>query len=401
VKEWTRSKASEAGVADYRSGMHVNPVLTSLGTYPMAPLQEKARSMRAAGETLIDFSLGDPREPTPSFIPAALRAAVPEISQYPTTAGLLALRTAVAGYVERRFGVVVDPATQVLATAGSKEAIFSTALAFVDRDAGDGVIWPTPAYPVYERGALLAGAVPLPVRLDGDFVLRPEQIDGEAWAMASMVWINYPHNPTGAVATGAELAAIHDQARATDTLVCSDECYADIYEFEPPPSMLQIADDRLTGVLVYLSLSKRSGMTGYRSAAIVGDADAIALLRELRSSTGTASPEFVQSAAIAAWSDDAHVALRRKIFSEKRAVLRAAFEDLGYTVAASDGALYLWVQVGDDAAVARQLLSSGVVVSPGSAFGAGGEGYIRLALVPTVEACEAAVEVVRACLTAN
>ena len=241
----------------------------------------------------------------------------------------------------------------------------------------------------------------MPVRLGRDFVLRPDQINDEAWAAASMLWINYPHNPTGAVATSDQLAAIHDKARATDTLVCSDECYADVYESEPPASMLQIADGNLTGVLAYLSLSKRSGMTGYRSAAIVGDAGAISLLRELRSSTGTAGPEFVQTAAAAAWSDDAHPAIRRKIFSEKRAVLRRAFEDLGYTVAASEGALYLWVEVGDDAAAARRLLDFGVVVSPGRAFGAGGEGYIRLALVPTVQACESAVEVLRSCLTAN
>jgi len=381
--------------------MHANPVLTSLGTYPMAPLQEKARAMRAAGETLTDFSLGDPREPTPPFIPEALKAAVPEVSQYPTTAGTLELRTAVAAYVHRRFGVAVDPAAQVLATAGSKEAIFSTAFAFVNRDGGDGVIWPTPAYPVYERGAVLAGGIPMPVQLDGSFVLRPDQIDDDAWAKASMLWINYPHNPTGAVATSDELAAIYGRARAADTLVCSDECYADVYESVPPPSMLQVADGDLTGLLVYLSLSKRSGMTGYRSAAIVGDTDAIALLRELRSSTGTAAPEFVQAAAVAAWSDDAHVAVRRAVFSEKRAVLRKAFEDLGYTVAASEGALYLWVEVGDDAAVARRLLDCGVVVSPGSVFGAGGEGYIRLALVPTVEECGAAVEVLRSCLTGN
>ncbi|GBD85455.1 LL-diaminopimelate aminotransferase [bacterium BMS3Abin02] len=388
-------------MADYRSGMHVNPVLTSLGTYPMEPLQKMARAMRAAGETLIDFSLGDPREPTPSFIPAALKAAVPEVSQYPTTTGLPELRTAVAAYVRRRFGVTVDPATQVLATAGSKEAIFSTPLAFVNRDSGDGVIWPTPAYPAYERGALLAGAIPMPIRLDGSFVLRPGQIDDDAWAKASMLWVNYPHNPTGAVATLDELAAIHDRARATDTLICSDECYADVYEFEPPPSMLQVADEDLSGLLVYLSLSKRSGMTGYRSAAIIGDVDAIGVLRKLRSSTGTAAPEFVQVAAIAAWSDDAHVAVRRAVFSEKRAVLRKAFEDFGYRVAASEGALYLWVEVGDDAAVAKRLLEYGVVVSPGRAFGAGGEGYIRLALVPTVEECGAAVEVLRSCLTGN
>jgi succinyldiaminopimelate transaminase len=379
--------------------MRVNPVLTSLGTYPMAPLQERARAMRAAGETLIDFSLGDPREPTPPFIPEALKSAVPEISQYPTTAGLLRLRQAIASYVGRRFGVETDPERQILVTAGSKEAIFATAFAFVDGSARDSVIWPTPAYPVYERGAAFAGSSLMPVRLRGDFVLDPVQIGD--WSTAALLWINYPHNPTGAVATIGQLRALHDAARSHDTLVCSDECYADIYENEAPPSILQVADQHLTGVLSYLSLSKRSGMTGYRSGAIVGDADAIAVLRELRSSTGTASPEFVQAAAIAAWSDDVHVAVRRKIFSTKRAILTETFQRLGYRVAASEGALYLWVEVGDDAAVARRLLDAGVIVSPGTAFGPGGEGYVRLALVPTIEECGAAVEVLRACLIAS
>jgi len=377
--------------------MHANPILTSMGTYPMAPLQEKARAMRDAGETLIDFSLGDPREPTPVFIPDALKAAVPAVSQYPTTPGLPELRVAIADYVERRFKVTVDPERQVLATSGAKEAIFSTAFAFVDREAGDAVIWPTPAYPVYERGAALAGARLAPVRLDGDFVLDPSSID--SWDRAAMVWINYPHNPTGAVASKNQLQAIHDAAGASGTLVCSDECYADIYETDPPPSILQVSDDEHRGVLAYLSLSKRSGMTGYRSGAIVGDADAIQLLRQLRGSTGTASPEFVQAAAIAAWSDDDHVEVRRKIFSTKRSILMEAFTSMGYRIAASEGALYLWVFVGEDAAVARRLLEAGVIVSPGTAFGSGGEGYIRLALVPTVEACEEAVEVVRSCLT--
>jgi aspartate/methionine/tyrosine aminotransferase len=180
-----------------------------------------------------------------------------------------------------------------------------------------------------------------------------------------------------------------------------DECYVDLYEDEPPPSILEVADAGLAGALSFLSLSKRSGMTGYRSAVVVGDARAINALRALRTSTGTASPEFVQGAAIAAWADDEHVAQRREIFSAKRAVLKAAFEDLGYRVVASRAGLYLWVRVDDDVAVAARLLAGGVLVSPGSAFGAGGEGFVRLALVPTLEDSEHAVEVLKKCLTEN
>ncbi|HSR44696.1 MAG TPA: aminotransferase class I/II-fold pyridoxal phosphate-dependent enzyme [Acidimicrobiia bacterium] len=381
--------------------MHTNPVLDRLGSYPIAELQEKARSMRAEGRPLIDFSVGDPREPTPGFIPEALKGSVPAVSQYPTTSGLPELRRAVADYVQRRFGVRVDPDRNVLPTAGSKEAIFSTPLAFVDRSAGDAVIWATPGYPIYERGALLAGARGHAVTLSGDFVLRPDQIPDPVWDSAAIVWTNYPHNPTGALASRADIEAMYQKARSTNTWFMADECYVDVYEDVLPPSVLQVADDSLEGVLSYLSLSKRSGMTGYRSAAIVGDATAIAALRALRTSTGTASPEFVQGAAIAAWADDDHVAERRGIFARKRAVLRAAFEQLGHEVVASRAGLYLWVSVGDDVAVAERLLRGGVLVSPGRAFGAGGEGFIRLALVPTLEESEHAVEVLTTCLTGN
>ncbi len=155
----------------------------------------------------------------------------------------------------------------------------------------------------------------------------------------------------------------------------------------------------MEGALAYFSCSKRSGMTGYRSGAIVGDPAAIAALRTLRSSVGVASPEFVQEAAAAAWSDDDHAADRRRVFAEKRRVLRSGLEKAGIRVVGSDAGLYLWVAVDDDVDATRRLLDEGVVVSPGRAFGPGGEGHIRMALVPTVEECAAAVEVVTKCLT--
>lgn len=379
--------------------MRLNPVLSELGEYPIATVQMRARERRDAGLPLIDFSIGDPREATPAFIPAALRAAVPEVSQYPTAAGLADLRSAIAGYLERRFGVSVDPATQIVPTSGAKEAIFSTPFAFVDRDRGDAVAYPTPGYPVYERGARFAGAEIIPHPLSGDFVFRPDDLTPAEWNRSRIVWTCSPHNPAGTVNSVGELAGFVERARATDTLLCSDECYADIYDEDAfptgPASILQVAGDDARGVLAYLSLSKRSGMTGYRSGAIVGDAEAIAALKSLRSTTGTASPEFVQHAAVAAWSDDAHAAGRRAVFSAKRAVLRAAFDDIGLTVVGSRAGLYLWVDVGDDLAVTGRLLDEGVIVAPGRAFGSGGEGYIRLALVPTLEDCQDAADVLR------
>ncbi len=379
--------------------MQTNPVLTQLGAYPIATLHERVRAMRAAGQPLLDFSIGDPREPTPRFVPEELRRSVPEVSQYPTTAGLPELRISIAEYVRRRFGVEVDPDTQVLPTAGSKEAIFSTPLAFVDRAAKTAVVWATPGYPIYQRGALLAGAEGCPVTLDGDFVLRSEQIPDDVWDRAAIVWTNYPHNPTGAVIDRAGLEDLYRRARRSDVWLCADECYVDLHEGPPPPSILEVAGPGTPGALSYLSLSKRSGMTGYRSAAIVGDAEGIAALKDLRTSTGTASPEFIQKAAITAWKDDDHVAERRAIFAAKRAILRTAFEDTGHEVVASNAGIYIWARVGDDVAVAERLLTRGIVVSPGRAFGSGGEGFVRLALIPTLDETQQATEVLKACLT--
>jgi succinyldiaminopimelate transaminase len=379
--------------------MRLNPVLEELGAYPITEIQETARRMRDAGERLIDFSIGDPREPTPAFIRQRLIETVPEVSQYPTPSGLASLRQAIADYAGRRFGVEVDPATQVIPAAGAKEAIFSAPFAFVDRDRGDAVVYGTPGYPIYERGARFAGAATRPVVLDGDFVLRATDIPD--WTDVRMVWACTPHNPTGAVTSRDDLADLVAACGEAGALLMSDECYTDVYEGDPPPSSLQVAPAGFEGVLAFLSCSKRSGMTGYRSGAVVGDARAIAALKAMRSSAGVASPEFVQEAAAAAWADDAHAAERRRIFAAKRATLRPAFEATRHEIVASEAGLYLWVRVGDDLAVTKRLLGDGIVVSPGSAFGPGGEGHIRLALVPTLDECGEAAEVLKACLTAS
>lgn len=373
--------------------MRLNPILARLGGYPLAEIQMRARQLREAGAPLIDFSIGDPREPTPDFIKASLRDAVPDVSQYPTTRGVAEIREAICDYLGRRFGVIADPERQVIPTSGAKEGIFHTPFAFVDPQAEQLVVYGSPGYPVYERGALFAGAIPHPVQLAGDFVLRADDVSDDVWERARMMWVCTPHNPTGSVTSRDELADLLGKARASKTLLLSDECYTDLYESDPPSSLLELSSPGHEGVLAFFSCSKRSGMTGYRSGAIVGDAEAIAALVDLRSSAGVASPEFVQAAGAAAWADDEHAVQRRKIFSEKRAILRDAFDRLGFEVVASRAALYLWVKVDDDASITARLLEEGVVVSPGRAFGIGGEGFIRLALVPTVEECLQAVPV--------
>ena len=376
--------------------MEINPLIGGTGANPIAALHERAREMAESGP-LLDFSVGDPLEPTPSLVVDALHAAVPTVSQYPLAQGILEAREAVAGYVERRFGIRADPDRHVLITGGSKEAIFHAPAALAEP--GQRVICPSPGYTPYVRGTLHAGAEPVVEVLSGDFAFRSPDL--ERLLPAQMLWINYPHNPTGAVLSRADLEDLVRTAQANNVWLCSDECYPDLFEGDPPPSALEFAGPDFTGVLAFFSASKRSGMTGYRVGAVVGDAQAIEAMRLLKQSAGTVPPEFVQRAAAAAWNDDVHPAERSALFSQKRAILRRAFEDNGYEVVGSTAGLYIWVKVGDDLGIAEQLLRARIVVAPGRAFGPGGEGFIRLALVPTLQQCEQAEQEIRECLTNN
>ncbi len=378
--------------------MRVNPILERLGANPMAALHEQARALAEEGPVL-DFTVGDPREPTPGPIVDALRSAVPAVSQYPVAAGLRRARVAVADYVQRRLGVEVDPDRHVLISGGSKEAVFHTPAALCAPGSDALAICPMPGYTPYERGALHAGITAHLHPLSGDFVLRPGDLSDEVWDRAEILWTNYPHNPSGAVIGDHDLRALMARAAGADCWFAADECYLDVYEDAPPRSALEFADDEFTGVLSYLSNSKRDGMTGYRSGAVVGDARAIEAMRKLKQVAGTTPPEFVQEAAVAAWASDDHVAERNRAFSAKRAILRSAFEGLGYEVVASTAGLYMWVAVEDDVATANRLLASRILVTPGRVFGPGGEGHIRLALVPTIDECTRANEEIRRCLT--
>jgi succinyldiaminopimelate transaminase len=383
-----------------------NPALAQLGGNRLAGLQELAARLRADGAPLHDLSIGDPDEPTPEAIRTALIGAVEQVSNYPTAAGQPALRAAIADWLSRRHGVAVDPDTEVVPTSGSKEAIFHLPLAVLDPSGPRRhVLWGEPGYPTYASGTVFAGGVSDPVRLtrEGGWRLSLADLDEERLERACIAWVNYPHNPTGA---GADLAWFREQvevARAHDLLLVSDECYQELWFDEPAPSVLEACDGDHHGVLAVVSLSKRSGMTGYRSGAIVGDGDLIARLKVLRPHVGTASPDFVQAAAIAAWGDQAHVDERREIFRAKRKVLLNHLARAGIEVSGSDASFYLWFRApgGDDAAYAEALLHERIVASPGRAFGVGGTGWLRLALVPTLAGCEAAVEAWRAAIDAG
>jgi aspartate/methionine/tyrosine aminotransferase len=258
------------------------------------------------------------------------------------------------------------------------------------------IVYPSPSYPVYDGSARYAHCVPHPVPLSeaNGYRLELADLGAEILAQTCIAWINYPHNPTGASVDIGYLRRQVNVAREHNILLCADDCYLDLYFGDtPPPGVLQVSHN---GVLSFGSLSKRSGMTGYRSGYIAGDASAIAALKRARPNFGVGSQDFVQAAATVAWSDDAHVADRRAIFRAKRDRLAQFLTERGYAVSGSQGAIYLWIKVppglAADAFFAR-LLEHGILVSPGESFGAGGEGYFRLALVPTLEQIEQAIAV--------
>jgi acetylornithine aminotransferase len=371
----------------------INPLLLGGGEYPFLKLARMKEALLPQGVTPIDFSIGDPREETPAFIRDALRAAVPAMSSYPAVAGLAELRAACAGWLARRFGVRVDPESQLLPANGTKEAVFLLAFAVTGRDAArDTVVIPTPAYPVYEAGARYAGAevhlAPLAAR-DG-WRFDPDSVPDEVWKRTALLWLNYPHNPTGATLARDGYARVHEHARRFGYWVASDEAYAEIHFGDPPCSMLESGTDH---VIALHTLSKRSAMTGYRSGFMAGDERLIAALKRFRPNVGVATPDFVQHAAIAAWSDDAHPVELRKRYAAKRELFVDALARMGWSIAASEATFYLWIRAarGDDVGLVERLMRAGLVALPGSFLGAGGEGFVRWALVPTLAECRDAI----------
>jgi succinyldiaminopimelate transaminase len=362
----------------------INPTLAEMATYPFVRLEEARRRLVAAGVEVIDFGKGDPNEPTDPIIRQALIDALPERAPYPLAQGLPELRDAVADWCERRFEVALDPETEIVPTYGSKEAIFS--LAQVLNCAGRTVVYGEPAYPVYERGALFAGANvrTLPLLRENGFLPDLSALDDDV----ALVWVDYPHNPTGAVAPRAFYDELAEAAERHDFLVASDEAYTELWFDEPPPSALQ-ARDR-SRMIVFQTLSKRSSMTGYRSGFVAAPPVVISALKAYRPTVGTAPQEFVQRASVVAWNDERHVGETRARYAAKRDVMIPAIEEKGWEIVASEATMYLWVAA--PAGTADELLERGVLVSPGEYFGPSGAGYIRFALVPTLEECRKAAE---------
>ena len=378
--------------------------VASLGAYAFAEVDAAVERLRAEGASVIDFGVGDPTDPTPTLVRDACRTALDARARsgYPSYVGDAGFRKAAADWMGRRFGVRLDPATEVTSTIGSKEAVFHFPLALVDP--GDLVICPSPGYPPYSRGTLFAGGTPwfYPVRKADGWLPDLRRIPDEVARRARILWINYPNSPSGALAPRAFLKEAAAWCRARGIVLASDEAYSEFhFGDERPASALEEGTD---GVVAFFSLSKRSYMTGWRVGWAAGDARVIALFRKVKTNIDSGTPTFIQDAAAAALGDEAHVEAMRREVRARRDCLCEALTGIGLEDCTPAATLYVW-QKGPagmtSVEFAKRLLDPAValVTTPGAWIGDAlpdgtnpGEGYVRFALVPSLEDTRRAAE---------
>ena len=382
----------------------MNPLLQRLQPYPFERLRWLTADITPdPTRRPISLGIGEPKHPTPPLVEDALMAALGGLSSYPATTGEPALREAVASWVMRRYGVEVNPATQVLPVNGSREALFALAQTVIDATRpGATVVSPNPFYQIYEGAALLAGAQTAFANSDSarNFAADWSQIDAATWARTQLLYVCSPGNPTGAVMPLSEWEQLFDLSDRHGFVIASDECYSEIYFGQQPPLGSLEAAQRLgrhdfRRLISFTSLSKRSNVPGLRSGFVAGDAQLIKPFLLYRTYHGSAMSPTVQRASVAAWSDEAHVQANRSQYKRKFEQVTPLLAQV-LDVALPDAGFYLWAAVpgGDDIDFALQLLAQyNVTVLPGSllartAHGANpGAGRIRMALVAGVEEC--------------
>ncbi|MGA2928865.1 MAG: LL-diaminopimelate aminotransferase, partial [Solirubrobacteraceae bacterium] len=375
--------------------------LERIPPYLFAELERKIAAKRAAGVDVISLGIGDPDTPTYEPIVAAAQRAVadPSTHTYPSNRGRREFREAAAAFYQRRFGVALDPETEVMAAIGAKECIFNLNLAFLDP--GDVALASDPGYPVYTGGPRLAGAEPVLMALRPELGFAPDldAIAPEQLQRARLMFINYPNNPTGAVVPDGLFERAVALAQRTGILVVHDNAYSETtYDGYVAPSFLATPGAKDVGVEVF-SLSKGYNMTGWRCAAIVGNAGAIEHYWRLKSNIDSGNFDAVQLAGVAALAPelDAEVHAMNAVYRRRRDLVCAALREAGVDVTPPKGTIYIWAPVpaGFQSAAAyceHVLEHAGVVISPGGAYGASGEGFFRISLTTPDDRLLEAVE---------
>lgn len=350
---------------------------------------------RARGEDVVSFAIGDPDIPTPGHIVERLRHAVqdPVNHRYPESDGLPEFRQAIAGWYEKRFGIVLDPNKEVLPLIGSKEGIGHIALCFIDP--GDIALVPDPGYPVYSIGTMFSGGESyfMPLLEEKDFLPDFEQIPAAVAAKAKLMWLNYPNNPTGAVAGLDFFERAAAFARRHDLAVCHDGPYSEVaYDGYRPHSFLEVPGAREVGVEFH-SLSKSYNMTGWRIGMAVGNATVVNALMRVKSNLDSGIFQAVQEAAIEALRGPQDcIGEHNEIYQARRDRVVETLNKLGLKVKKPKASLYVWAGIPDGftslSFTSKLLEETGVVVTPGTGYGQYGEGYIRLSLTIADEQME-------------
>lgn len=377
--------------------------LDAIPPYLFAELERKIQAKKAEGVDVISLGIGDPDTPTPEFVIDALADAArdPATHQYPSNRGRPEFRQGVADFYKRRFGVTLDPDTEIIPALGAKECIFNLNLAFLDP--GDTALASDPGYPVYTGGPLLSGAEPVLMPLVPELGFAPDLDAISDPASAKLMFLNYPNNPTGAIAPDGLFERAVEFGRQHDILVVHDASYTEIsFDGYRPPSFLETPGAKEVGVEVF-SLSKAYNMTGWRTAAIVGNAEAIEAYWRLKTNIDSGMFEAVQLAAVAALRDGDETAKQMSaIYQRRRDLVCGALNDIGVDVTPPKGTIYVWAPVPDGHTSASYcelvLEESGVVVSPGGAYGQSGEGWFRISLTVPDERLTEAVERMRSSL---
>jgi LL-diaminopimelate aminotransferase len=367
-----------------------------IGNYAFAEVDKKVEELKAKGINPIDFGVGDPTAPTPRLIREAAAAGLErrKSSGYPSYIGDIEFREAVAGWVERRYGLSLDPQREISSTIGSKEGVFNFHEGIVNP--GDLVLCPSPGYPPYTRGTLFAEGVPyqIPIRKEKGFLIDFSEIPAEVGRKAKLLWLNYPNSPSGATADERFYREALEFARKYDIIIASDEAYSEIYFDAAPISILNIQRE---GVLVFNSLSKRSAMTGYRIGWVMGDPQLVAVFRKVKTNIDSGTPTFIQDASVAALADEEHVEAFREEYRQKRDILCCALTAAGLEDCTPEATLYVWQRLPEGMSsldFATRLLAEkiAIVTTPGNWIAEpsvegenAGEGYVRFALVPSIQ----------------
>ncbi len=384
--------------------MRVSERLKKIPPYLFAEIDRKVAEAKAQGKDVISLGIGDPDTPTLQPVVDAMHEAInnPANHDYPPYNGTANFRKAACDWMKKRFGVELNPDTEMLCNIGSKEAIAHVFFAFVDE--GDYTLVPDPGYPVYKNATIFAGGTPysMPLLEENGFLPDLDAIPEEVAKKSKLMFLNYPNNPTGAVATKEFFKKAVDFCKKYDILLCSDMAYSEMtYDGYKAPSVLEV-EGGMDVALEFYSHSKSYNMTGWRVGFVCGNKDAVKALGTIKNNIDSGTFKAIQDAAIKAFEiDESYIESLNNVYQERRDVMEAGLKELGWDIKPSKATFYIWIPVPQgytsEQFATKMLEEAAIVVPPGNGYGKYGEGYIRIALTKDVEVLKKCINRMKEC----